>query len=89
MKYNIGRWLLPVVIFYMVFSLNNAQSYTLELVNIIQGCYGGEACLQQPVIRILDIHGVLAQNFNGNAFIQMDASPSGYEFLYIGEQRET
>ena len=61
----------------------NGQSYTIQIADV-DNCLGGTPCLQQPRVQIKNTGGFLEQTFVGSAYIQMGASPSGLEILYLG-----
>ena len=37
----------------------------------------------QPIVQVLDRHGVLQSSFVGSVYVLMGASPSGFEPLYL------
>ena len=76
-------WLLPLLVFLVTAFQSNAQAYTIQLVDI-SNCFAGAPCLQQPKVKLKDAQDILALSFVGSAYIQMGASPSGFEPLYIG-----
>ena len=76
-------WLLHLVVFLVTAFQSNAQAYTIQVVDI-SGCFAGAPCLQQPKVKIKDSQDIIALSFVGSAYIQIGASPSGFEPLYIG-----
>jgi hypothetical protein len=60
------------------------NQYLLNLVTPIAQCFGGAVCLQQPTFKLINTQGQVATTFLGTAFINMGASPSGSEPLYLG-----
>jgi hypothetical protein len=59
-------------------------TYTLTVLTGLENCQGGSPCGIQPVVKLVNSLGLLASSFNGSAYVQMGASPSGFEPLYMG-----
>lgn len=61
------------------------QFYTLKIQNPPGLCVGGEVCLLQPAVTVVNsITGQTVTDYIGTAYVVMSQSPSGNEPLYIG-----
>lgn len=63
--------------------ISNAQIFTIDVTNA-NNAFGGQPFLQQPRVNILNVLGLPADTFVGNAIVTMGSSPSSFEPLYIG-----
>ena len=61
-----------------------SSDYALKVLRDPADCYGGQPCLTQPQLGIYTSDGEYALSFTGFAYVQMGASPSGSESLYLG-----
>ena len=76
-------WSLTLMLYLITAFVFNGQSYTIQIADV-DNCLGGTPCLQQPRVQIKSAGGFLEQSFRGSAYVQMGASPSGLEILYLG-----
>ena len=60
------------------------QVYTLKAMSPPVKCVGGEACVYQPSVAVIDPQGQIALSYVGSACAQMQNSPTGFEPLYVG-----
>ncbi|RYH30931.1 hypothetical protein EON65_03885 [archaeon] len=50
------------------------------------GCIGGEVCAVQPMVAVTyRSTSDIAYSFQGNVYVQIGSSPTGYEKLYYGD----
>ena len=61
------------------------QRYGLKILSDPFDCVAGEVCSIQPMIAaIYSSSGEIAYSFQGNVFVNLVESPTGYDKLYIG-----
>ena len=61
------------------------QSLTLKIQNPPGLCVGGEVCLLQPAVTVVNsVTGQVVTDYIGSAYVVMGQSASGNEPLYIG-----
>lgn len=77
-------WMLILVVFACCSWLIRGATYTIRSLNAPNSCYGGDICIVQPAIAVLDSQGRFVLNFVGSVYVNMGASPSGFEPLYVG-----
>jgi hypothetical protein len=64
-----------------------AQTLVLQIERNIAGCRGGQACIAQPSVVILNkATSQVEYGFQGSVFVQIGSSPNGYEALYMGQE---
>ena len=48
-------------------------------------CFGGVVCNVQPIVAVIyRANQQIAYQFNGSVYVNIEASPTGYDGLYIG-----
>lgn len=79
-----------VLVFFFILILSEfigIQSvlYALRALNPPSSCKGGDICLIQPSVAVVDSKNQFVVDFIGSAYVNMGASPSGFESLYLGQ----
>lgn len=61
------------------------QRYALKVLTDPSNCVAGEVCVTQPSVAVIFVSsGEIAYSFQGSMYVNLAASPTGYEKLYIG-----
>ena len=77
--------LLQAIVLLVLLKCSVGQIFTMRSVSPPATCVGGQSCLFQPSVAVVDSTGAIDVTFTGSAYAQMETSPSGFESLYVGD----